>query len=147
VTAFRVERTSPLDVEEAWRRMTDWPSHAARVPLTRMSVRTPGPTRRGTVVLARTSVGPVGFDDPMEVVAWQPPVRGHEGRCLLEKRGRIIRGWAAISVRAGTGGTRVSWVEDLRIAAVPRLFDGVTADVARLMFGREVDHLLRVPPN
>ncbi|WP_329459223.1 SRPBCC family protein [Streptomyces sp. NBC_01497] len=143
MTAFRVERTSHLGVEETWRRMTNWSSHAARVPLTRMSVRTPGPTREGTVIVARTGLGPAGFDDPMEVVVWRPPSDGRMGRCRLEKRGRVVLGWAEIGVRAEAGRTRVAWLEDVRIAAAPRLFDGVTADAGRLLFGREVDHLLR----
>ncbi|MCA1217328.1 SRPBCC family protein [Streptomyces sp. 8L] len=143
MTAFRVERTPALGVGEAWRRMTDWPSHAARVPLTRMSVRTPGPTRTGTVIVARTGLGPAGFDDPMEIVVWQPPAEGRAGRCRLEKRGRVVTGWAEIRVRAEAGKTRVTWLEEVRVAALPRLFDGVTADAGRLMFGREVDHLLR----
>ncbi|GAA3717451.1 SRPBCC family protein [Streptomyces tremellae] len=147
MTAFRVVRTVPLAVDEAWRRMTDWPAHARRVPLTSMAVRTPGPTGVGTVVSARTALGPAGFDDPMEVVVWEPPADGRAGRCRLEKRGRVVRGWAEIRVGAVDGGARVAWTEDLRVAGLPRLFDGVTADAGRLMFGREVDHLLRVRPN
>ncbi|WP_030901986.1 hypothetical protein [Streptomyces sp. NRRL F-5126] len=143
MTAFTVERAPALNTGEAWRRLTDWPSHASRVPLTRMRVTTPGPTRVGTVIVARTGVGPVGFDDPMEIVVWCPPDDGGAGRCRLEKRGRTVRGWAEIRVRGdGAGVTRVSWVEDLRVAFLPHLFDGVTADAGRLVFGREVDHLL-----
>ncbi|MCF3964016.1 SRPBCC family protein [Streptomyces fuscigenes] len=145
MSAFRVERTVPLDVDEAWRRITRWPSHTARVPLTSMSVRTPGPTREGTVIVARTGAGPAGFDDPMEIVAWEPPAGGRPGRCRLEKRGRVVRGWAEIGVRAAPGGARVAWLEEVRVAGLPRLFDGVTADAGRLMFGREMDHLLGLP--
>src|SRR5258708_29242872 len=52
--------------EESWRRLTDWPRHAAVVPLTRVTVRTPPPTGEGTVFVARSGVGPLVFDDPME---------------------------------------------------------------------------------
>jgi hypothetical protein len=80
----------------------------------------------------------------MEIVVWQPPAGAAAGRCRLVKRGRVVVGWAEIGVRARPGGALVTWLEDVRVAALPRLFDGVTADAGRLMFAREVDHLLGV---
>jgi hypothetical protein len=111
-----------------------------------MSVLPPGPTRDGSVVIARTALGRVGFDDPMEVVVWRPPESGLAGHCRLEKRGNVVRGWAEIRVREEAGATRVTWLEDLRVGPLPGLFDGVTATVGRLVFGRAVDRLLRGGP-
>ncbi|MEV6424446.1 SRPBCC family protein [Streptomyces sp. NPDC051662] len=87
MSAFRIDRTSPLSADEVWRRLTDWPAHAGQVPLTRIAVLTPEPTHVGTVFVARTGLGRAGFDDPMEVVRWQPPAPGVPGHCRLEKRG------------------------------------------------------------
>ncbi|AQU70026.1 Immediate-early protein 2 [Streptomyces niveus] len=149
MTVFRVERRTALPAEEAWRRVTDWPAHGRRVPLTRILVRTPGPTGAGTVFVARTGLGRVRFDDPMEVVRWEPPVPGSPGRCRLEKRGRAVRGWAEIEVTetqtgAGSDGrTLVTWTEELRLGFLPRFIDGVTARTGRVVFGRVVDGLLR----
>lgn len=143
MSAFRIDRTSPLSADEAWRRLTDWPAHADQVPLTRISVLTPGPTRVGTVFVARTGLGRAGFDDPMEVVRWQPPAPGVPGRCRLEKRGRAITGWAEIHVRNADGTTRVRWEEDLRIGLLPGLLDPLTGHAGRAVFGRAVDRLLR----
>ncbi|MEU0692698.1 SRPBCC family protein [Streptomyces niveus] len=149
MTVFRVERRTALPAEEAWRRVTDWPAHGRRVPLTRILVRTPGPTGTGTVFVARTGLGRVRFDDPMEVVRWEPPVPGSPGRCRLEKRGRAVRGWAEIEVTgtetgAGSDGrTLVTWTEELRLGFLPRFIDGVTARTGRVVFGRVVDGLLR----
>jgi hypothetical protein len=148
VTVFRIDRTTPLSADEAWQRLTDWPAHADGVPLTTISVLTPGPTRVGTVFVARTALGPAGFDDPMEVVHWQPPTAGSPGHCRLEKRGRTVLGWAEIHVQrtegTGTAGiTRVRWEEDLRAGPLPRLFDPLTARAGRVVFGRAVDRLLR----
>ncbi|MFH8371609.1 SRPBCC family protein [Streptomyces sp. NPDC018031] len=139
------ERRCPLPPAEAWRRVTDWPRHSAGVPLTRITATPPGPTRVGTVVLARTGLWRLGFDDPMDVVRWEPPDEGRPGRCRLVKRGRVVTGWAEIEVRADGRGSWVGWREDARVRALPRLFDAPTARAGRLVFGRVVDTLLAGP--
>jgi hypothetical protein len=147
VTAFRIDRTVPLSAAETWRRLTDWPAQGRQVPLTAISVLTPGPTRVGTVLVARTALGGAGFDDPMEVVEWEPPAPGKPGRCRLEKRGRVVTGWAEIRVAEADGRTRASWLEELRLGPLPapldRLTGPLTATAGRLVFGRAVDRLLR----
>lgn len=143
---FRLWRTAPLPVDEAWRRLTEWPRHGAAVPLTRVTVSTPPPTSTGTVLVARSGLGPVTFDDRMEVTVWQPPVDGSPGLCRLEKRGRVVRGWAEIEVHPGPGGlTRVLWREDLRVRFLPGFCDPPLRAVSRVVFGRAVDTLLRQP--
>ncbi|GAA3503884.1 SRPBCC family protein [Streptomyces prasinosporus] len=146
MATFLVRRTAPLPLDEAWRRLTAWPRHGEAVPLTRVSLRTPPPTGEGTVIVARTGLGPLSFDDPMEVTVWQPPEGDSPGLCRLEKRGRVVRGWAELEVRRGPGGrARVLWREEIRVRAVPALFDGVLGRAGRLVFGRELNRLLRRP--
>ncbi|GGQ71898.1 MULTISPECIES: SRPBCC family protein [Streptomyces] len=141
---FQLERTVQLSPDDAWRRLTDWPAHGDVVPLTRVTVLTRPPTREGTVFVARTGLGPLGFDDRMEVTGWQPPSDGGPGRCRLDKRGRVVLGWAEIEVRPEPGGrTRVVWREDVRVRFLPSLFDPLLAASARSMFGRAADGLLR----
>ncbi|KIF02420.1 Immediate-early protein 2 [Streptomyces sp. RSD-27] len=141
---FSLERTSPLAPAEAWRRLTQWPRHADVVPLTRIEVLTAPPTREGTRFVARSGVGPVTFDDVMEVTLWRPPVGDGPGLCRLEKRGRVVLGWAEIEVGPVPGGrSRVVWREELRIRFLPRLFDGVVNRTARLVFGRAASRLLK----
>ncbi|MEV1024771.1 SRPBCC family protein [Streptomyces sp. NPDC050264] len=136
----RIVRETPLSAAEAWRRLTDWERHGDLVPLTRITVTTPPPTAAGTAFVAHTGVGRrFGFDDPMEVVAWQPP-----RRCRLVKRGRLVTGWAEVEVRPlGAGGARVEWREELRVRGVPAFADPVLAVAGRWMFGRVVNGLLR----
>ncbi|MET8471447.1 SRPBCC family protein [Streptomyces sp. NPDC006422] len=135
---IRIVRDTPLRAAEAWRRLTDWERHGDSVPLTRVTVTTPPPDAAGTVFVARTGVGRCGFDDPMEVVAWQPP-----RRCRMEKRGRVVTGWAEFEVRAlGEGGSRVEWREELHVRGVPRAADRVVAAAGRWVFGRAVTGLL-----
>lgn len=141
---FSLERTVPLPLDEAWRRLTDWPRHGDVVPLTRITVVTSAPTREGTRFVARSGIGPVGFDDPMDVTLWRPPADGEPGLCRLEKRGRVMLGWAEIEVRPGPGGrARVVWREELSVRFLPRVFDGVVAVTARTVFGRAANRLLR----
>ncbi|MER6100265.1 SRPBCC family protein [Streptomyces sp. NPDC001728] len=144
MTLFRVERTAPTAPEEVWRRLTDWPAHGRQVPLTRTRVLTPGPNGTGTRFTARTGIGRLSFDDPMEVVRWEPPAAGGSGVCRLEKSGRVVRGWALVEVTGVPGGgSRVVWTEELSVRGLPRIFDPVLGRAGRFLFGRAVDGLLR----
>jgi hypothetical protein len=145
VALFTIERIAPLPVEEAWRRLTDWERHASVVPLTRIALTTPPPTGPGTVFVARSGVGRVAVDDPMEVVVWHPPLTGTPGRCRLEKRGTFVTGWAEIEVRAYGAGSRAVWTERLRVRGLPSLLDAPLARAGRVVFGRAVAKLLAGP--
>ncbi|MFE5632762.1 SRPBCC family protein [Streptomyces sp. NPDC056543] len=143
MSRFRVERFSELPVEEAWRRLTDFAAHGRLVPLTRSRVLSSGPTGVGTRFVARTGIGRLSFDDPMEVVAWEPPGPGRPGRCRLEKHGRVVLGRAVIEVYENPGGgARAVWVEELRLRGVPGALDPVLASAGRRVFGRALDGLL-----
>ncbi|MFJ8539736.1 SRPBCC family protein [Streptomyces sp. NPDC093591] len=146
MVTFLLERTVPLSLDEAWRRLTEWPRHGEVVPLTRVTVTTPPPTHVGSRFVARSGVGPLSFGDPMEVTVWEPPGEETPGLCRLEKRGRVVTGWAEIEVRPGPGGrARVVWREELGVRPLPALFDGVLERTARYVFGRAVNRLLRQP--
>jgi hypothetical protein len=138
---FRITRRSPLPAAEAWRRMTDWERHAGPVPFTAIRV-TGAPGGAATGFTARTALGPVGFDDPMEVTRWQPPLGDRPGLCRLEKRGTVVTGWAEIEVRPRPEGSVVQWREDLRVAALPRVADTLVAWCARVFFRRVLRRLL-----
>ncbi|MTE22263.1 SRPBCC family protein [Streptomyces sp. TRM43335] len=138
----RIERRTRMSAEEAWRRLTDWERHARHVPFTRITVLTTPPTRVGTRFTARTGVGGAGFDDPMEVVRWEPPSAGRPGRCRVEKRGRVVLGWAETEVSPEADGALVVWSEEVRLRGAPRPLDAPTAWVGRLLFGRVVSGLL-----
>ncbi|MFI1564147.1 SRPBCC family protein [Streptomyces sp. NPDC020490] len=146
MATFLLERTAPLPPHEAWRRLTEWPRHGEVVPLTRVTVTTPPPTRVGTVFVARSGIGPLAFDDPMEVTVWRPPTPDTPGLCRLEKRGRVVTGWAELEVGPGPGGrSRVRWHEELDVRPLPGLLDPVVARTSHYVFGRAADRLLRRP--
>jgi hypothetical protein len=141
VTTFDVVRSSSLSAEEALSRLTDFRRHADFVPLTTVSVT--GPRQRlGTMVVTRTALGPVGFDDPMEVVAWHDPAGTRPGMCRLEKRGRVLHGWAQVTVSALEIGSLVHWHEEASLPIEPRFLSWLIKPAGRLLFGRLVDGLL-----
>lgn len=142
MAAFVVSRSSPLSAELAWERLTDWPEHGKYVPLTAITVRPPGRSDVGTVFTARTALGRFGFDDPMEIVRWQPPADGLGGWCRLEKRGTVMLGWAELSVEPVGSGSRTTWRELARPARTPRLTDPLSTLSGKLLFGRVLRKLL-----
>ncbi|MEW2529163.1 SRPBCC family protein [Streptomyces sp. NPDC047071] len=140
---FQLVRTTPLSPDEAWRRLTDWERHGQVMPLTRVTVSGAESGGAGALLTARSGVGPLAFDDVMEVVLWQPP-RGRRGICRLVKRGSFVTGWAEIEVgpeEAGAG-ARVVWREELGVRWLPGAVDPVVARAASWLFGRAVDALL-----
>ena len=82
--AFELELLVPGAPEEVWARLWALGRHTEAVPLT--VVRGPA-LRAGSSFVARTAVGPVGFDDVMEVRAWDPP-----HRAVVAKVGRVLGG-------------------------------------------------------
>lgn len=127
---FEIVREVSLTPDESWRRLTDWEQHGRFVPLTRI-------TRTDDGFVARTGLGPLGFDDPMEIVEWQEPAF-----CRLEKRGRRVTGWAELCVERYGDGSRITWREDIRVRGVPRALDGLTRVTSTRLFSRVIDGLL-----
>lgn len=127
-----VDVAAPVD--RTWAALTDWPAHGRWVPMTDVRVLTPGPDGVGARFNGRTGLGPLGFDDPMEVVEWTPPAGGLPGRCRVVKQGRVVLGTATFDVGPrADGGTRVTWTYDVDIApvALTRPFGRVVAPLLR----------------
>lgn len=104
---------------DTWDGITDWPAHSRFVPLTRVDWVGPPVHGVGGRFVGRTGVGPLAFDDPMEVVEWQPPADGAAGHCLVRKQGRVVLGTARIDVAPLPGGrSRLTWTYDVDLAPV-----------------------------
>lgn len=127
IEIVREVRLTPV---EAWARVTAWERHGEFVPLTRIALTPHG-------FDAFTGIGRIGFHDPMEVVEQRAP-----SFCRLEKRGRVMTGWAELSVEPSGDGSRVTWREDIHVKGMPRFLDGVTRASSRALFSRVVDGLL-----
>ena len=142
MTTFVVHRSSHWSAEQAWARLTDWVAHGDMVPLTTVTYATSTQVGVGTRFVARTSVGPMGFDDPMEVTHWQPPRAGTAGRCRMVKRGGLVRGWAVLTVTPTSDGCSVTWTENIRVRFVGPVLSLPVRIIAPRVFGRLVDGLL-----
>ncbi|MDQ1741105.1 MAG: hypothetical protein QOE53_2757 [Pseudonocardiales bacterium] len=138
---IRTEMLIDAPADRVWALVTDWPAQSRWIPLTTVTVDQPAPgglagAGPGARFTGRTQLGPVGFDDPMEVTEWRPPADGAPGRCRVRKLGPWLTGWAEIEVSPGPGGARVEWVEEIRARWTPRIFDPVIATVGSAFFGR-----------
>ena len=128
---FEIAREVPFSQQEAFSRLTDWQRHGDVLSLTTVRL-----TESGFV--ARTGFGRFGFDDPMDVVEWDPP-----RFCRLEKRGRVIRGWAEIAVWPTSSGSKVVWREVAHVTGVPRMFARLEKATGTALFRRLLNGLTR----
>ena len=136
---FTVTATSPDDIATVWSRVSDLTGHADGVPFT-SSASDPGPPGIGWRFSARTGVGPLGFEDPMVVTAWEPP-----RRIRVEKTGRILAGWADITLtETAGGGTEVTWREEVLPAhrGLARMTRPAFDAAGSLVFGRALRRIL-----
>jgi carbon monoxide dehydrogenase subunit G len=139
---IRTELTVAATAEAVWTLLTDWPAQSRWIPLTTVTIdqHSPVASGLGARFTGRTRLGPIRFDDPMEVTEWQPPAHGAPGRCRVRKLGPWLTGWAEIDVLPAAGGTRVVWAEDVKLRWLPRLADRllgpVTGAAGSALFGR-----------
>lgn len=112
---FTAHREVAAPVDLVWSRVTDWGAHGRWVPLTTMTV-THDTGGVGTRFVGRSGAGPLAFDDPMEVVRWEPPAAARAGTAGIAHRGRVVLGTAEVQVVPLPGGRcRVRWTEDVAV--------------------------------
>jgi hypothetical protein len=146
VTRFTVVVESPASPERTWQAVSDWPSHGLWTPLTTVRVLTPSGRGVGARFVGRTGIGPLAFDDPMEVVEWREPAGGAPGRCRVVKQGRVVLGEACFEVAPRPpNGSTVTWTEDVEIVPVrlTRHVGWLVAGVGRLAFRRSLRAMTR----
>jgi hypothetical protein len=141
VPGFDVVRTTSLDASQAWARVTDWRRHQEFVPFTTVTVASDPRTGRESFV-ARTAVGPVGFDDPMLVTYAHPPTDAAPGVARIVKRGRVVVGWAVLTVTPTAAGSEVRWHEEARLRGTTGPVVALVDKVVAGGFGRILDGLL-----
>ncbi|GMA86024.1 hypothetical protein GCM10025868_12740 [Angustibacter aerolatus] len=133
--------------------MTDWPAQGRWVPSTVVRTTSAQTSGVGTSFVARTGVGPLGFDDPMTVTAWQPPDGAAPGAYTVTKSGRVVLGGAEVTVRAlGPDRSLLVWAETADLPLVSRvpvlrgLLDvGTRAGLGFMLrrLARDVEHAAR----
>ena len=140
---MRVEHGIELPVPraEAWSVLTDWERQADwMLDADRVDVRSGRREGVGVRLVARTRVlGVLAFDEPIEVIAWEPPTR------LEIRHGSVVVGIGVWTLDATEGGTTFGWSEDvrLRVPLVGGLAARLYRPVLRWLMGRSLAALRR----
>ncbi len=131
-----VRAATSASVDEAWALITDWPAQTRWIAFTKVSI-----VREadgvGTRFTGRTQVGPIWFDDPMEVTTWEPPVAGGRGYCKVHKFGPWLLGTAEIEVEpdpGNVGGAVVTWRESVKTRWTPAAFNPIVRASIGMLF-------------
>lgn len=133
--AFEIDllvRGHPADV---WARLWDLDRHTAAIPLTTVHGGTLG---LDASFSARTALGPLGFDDDMEVVRWEPP---HQAAIL--KTGAVLRGTIEVDLRPAGQDTRLRWRQTYGAAWVPDALARYAAPLVRAAYLTSIRRLTR----
>lgn len=130
---FVVEVDTPMAPAQAWACVWDLDRHTEVIPLT--TVETVPPASHlgvGTEFCGRTGLGPVGFDDRMRVVVWEPPTTG-AGRAVVAKTGSVIAGGIEVAFTPHAGRTRITWRQHVELPWLPSRLSGAERLAARLV--------------
>ncbi len=113
---FEVHLDPPLPAPEAWSRILDLRAHTAVIPLTTVTgdAMVANELVDGSRFVARTGLGPVGFDDVMVVEAIVPPTPTSAGRARIRKEGKVVRGVIDLTVTPTAAGSAVVWSQQHR---------------------------------
>ncbi len=102
----------PAEADRVWELVTNWDRQRDWMLGTQVS----GGRSVGSTVVARTGIGPVGFEDTMEITEWDPP-----RRCVVRHTGQLIRGEGRFEVAQAGQTSQFSWTEQLQLPVqVPR---------------------------
>ncbi|MFY0407873.1 SRPBCC family protein [Solicola sp. PLA-1-18] len=100
-----VDVAAPAQV--VWDYVTHWERQSEWIPLTSVRV-------DGEIVVARTALGPVGFDDVMEVTTWDPPYL-----CETLHTGTVVKGIGIFRVTPKGSGCTFTWGERAEVPGGP----------------------------
>lgn len=127
--AFDVTVVLPCSAAMAWIALTDWAGHGTWIPATTVHI-LEGSGGTGTRFVARSGLGPLGFDDHMTVTSFDPATRS----ATVEKTGPWLTGTAGFAVTDRSDGCAVAWTEDVLAPGVPAFLAAAAAALARHAF-------------
>lgn len=105
----------PAPAADTWAALVDWKAQHEWMLGTSTEVRAGDGASVGARLAARTALGPLGFWDPMEITAWDPP-----RHCAVRHTGCVVRGTGAFDVEsAGPERSRFRWSEAIDVPFGP----------------------------
>ena len=136
---FEVDVEIPLTSQEAWNRLTDWPSHGKWIPLTRIDVDRADPKK----FVAYSGIRPLVLEDRMHQLTEQ--FDGTSGDSTVAKLGPILVGEARFAVRPRPSPTScvVSWREDVAVKWLPRFLTAPVAFAAKQAFASSIKKMAK----
>jgi len=140
---FHLTRRCAAPPTVVWDVVTDFAAYGDWMPLTRMRVDA-GLPRPGWGFTGVSGLGRFGFSDSMLVTAWEPPEAEGRGSFRVVKTGRLLGGWAQVSVELDGAGARLDWHEDVVVRPLPfkRVFAPVLGRASLWLYGRAVDAMI-----
>lgn len=145
MAVFTVRIDTPLPAPVAWERILDVHRHGEVVPFTtvRGDALYAAELVPGSRFVARTGLGPLGFDDAMVVDEITTPTEESAGLARIRKEGKVVRGWIELTVMPRPpGGSMVEWVQQISVLGVPEVASPVAAAVAKAAYSRALRRLL-----
>ncbi|QBF44834.1 SRPBCC family protein [Janibacter limosus] len=120
MSEFVVRVETELEPQVAWARLWDLERHTAVIPLTTVALDPPAlALGEGVGFTGRTALGPLGFDDTMRVLVWEPP-SASGGRAVVTKTGALIAGRIEATFAPSRGGkTQITWRQDVALPWLP----------------------------
>lgn len=129
LVSFTLRQEWPVDASRLWAALADWQGHSAWIPATSVRI-LEGDGGPGTVFVARTGIGPLGFDDRMRVVEFDAAER----HAVVEKIGPLLTGSAGFRVEEHGTGSRLIWFETVRVPGLPQVFAPIANRVGAVLF-------------
>ncbi|GAA3870853.1 hypothetical protein [Tessaracoccus defluvii] len=139
LAGFVVELRTDLPPDETLRRLLDLRAHDRIIPLTHVSpALSADELTPGTLFVARTALGPLGFDDPMRIesLTFAPAA------ATIHKLGRAIAGDIDITVTPTDGGAVVRWEQSTKLPWLPARLQSLAARILRCGYRRVLRRLL-----
>jgi hypothetical protein len=124
-----------VSVDRAWQALTDWAEQGSWMPLTEVDV-VSGDGGLGTMLRARTGLGPISVVDDMVIDVWEPPHRAE-----VRHLGNVVTGRGVFLAEPLPGGrSRVTWIEEPSpegwVAKMAAVTDPATRGALRVALAR-----------
>lgn len=144
--SFTIEVATPVTPDEALRRVLDLRAHDRVIPLTRVRPAVPATDLHpGSSFVARTGVGPLGFDDPMRVEAVDEHGAAEPAGAVIVKEGHVIQGRIEVLITPTAAGSLLSWHQQVALPWLPGFLQAPAARVLRRGYRRVLTRLLGRP--
>ena len=136
--SFTLQQDWSIPADRLWNALADWEGHSEWIPATRVRILS-GDGGVGTRFVARTGIGPLGFDDNMTVIEFDAATT----HAVVEKTGPLLKGSAGFRIEPNGSGCKLTWFETVHVPGLPRILSPLVAQVGKLLFNVALGFLRR----